>query len=128
MPAAVVDLAERREHVRSLLSVHGEDGAEVLQDEDPARADLAEEPAARPGRGVLSRRAAQERGFCERAGEVDAFEPGRRVEGFRLAASGRADENEPGRVEVLDPVCRDSRAGHVDGGRIREVEPTAKRL
>ena len=83
--------------------------------ESAARADLAQEPAARSRRRVLSRRAAQERSFCERSGEINAFEPGRRVKRFCLAASGGADQDDPGRVEAIDAVDRDAGAGNVDG-------------
>jgi hypothetical protein len=43
-PRAVVDLAQGGEHLGALLAVHAEDGAEILQGENPKATDHAQEP------------------------------------------------------------------------------------
>jgi hypothetical protein len=43
-PRAVVGLAQGGEHLGALLAVHAEDGAEIVQGENPKATDRAQEP------------------------------------------------------------------------------------
>ena len=78
VPAAVVDLAQRRQHLGAGVGVHRQDRRDVLDDEQAAVADLAEQPAGRILGAFMLRSRGQQRSLAaDRAGDdgADSVEP-----------------------------------------------------
>ena len=101
VPAAVVDLAQRGEHLGAGVGVHRQDRGDVLDDEQAAVADLAEQPAGGVLGAVRLRGGGQQRGLAgDRAGD-DGADTVERLHGLGFRGAGTGDDQQPDRVGAV---------------------------
>ena len=128
VPATVVDLAQRGEHLGAGVVVHRQDRRDVLDDQQAALADLAQQPAGGVGGALPSRGRRQQRGVAgDRTGDdgTDAVEC---LHGLGLGVGGPGDDQQPDRVaSVVELLDRSGGEHGVEGvGVVVLAEPAVE--
>ena len=94
-PAAVVDFAQRCEHLRARVAVHAQDGAEIFHQHDSVIAELLQQPALRRGSSFLLGGTGEQAGLGQNGGQADLLEPGERHQELGLSAAAGCHEQQP---------------------------------
>ena len=98
VPTAVVNFADSGEHRAARMPISREDRGYVLDHEDAAIAELAQQPAGCPFAFLFARGCRQQRALgCDGAGDLRAC-PCERLRGLGLGCAGTGDDQQPERI------------------------------